>query len=349
MSEELQEMAAEASVEVEQEQDTQTAEHDAVQDEEVEVDQVDAAEDVYAAAKEALEADANKEASQEPEQPPEPDVEPDVEPENKAEAEAEQDPYETPKGLSEKAQERFQSLANENKELKAQAEEVLSMRQGIEQIQQAAQESFGDEAYLQAAFDYGRSKRSGDVETWGRLLEKELRDYEAYTGKMFKPLTSNYDDLNQRVENFELSAEDAQELARNRWQQEQQQAALQQQQQAAMHEQQQQQLVIQQQQQLEQAQAHATQQIGALAAEWQRTDLNWAANQKALQEYAQGMGNAHPDQWVNLVQTYYQGLKAQTASKPVSTQLRQGVPAQSVSNGIPKDAYEAAAQALNNM
>ena len=138
MSEELQEMAAEASVEVEQEQDTQTAEHDAVQDEEVEVDQVDAAEDVYAAAKEALEADANKEASQEPEQTPEPDVEP----ENKAEAEAEQDPYETPKGLSEKAQERFQSLANENKELKAQAEEVLSMRQGIEQIQQAAQESF---------------------------------------------------------------------------------------------------------------------------------------------------------------------------------------------------------------
>ena len=251
--------------------------------------------------------------------------------------------------MSEKAQERFQSLANENKELKAQAEEVLSMRQGIEQIQQAAQESFGDEAYLQAAFDYGRSKRSGDVETWGRLLEKELRDYEAYTGKMFKPLSSNYDDLNQRVENFELSAEDAQELARNRWQQEQQQAALQQQQQAAMHEQQQQQLVIQQQQQLEQAQAHATQQIGALAAEWQRTDLNWAANQKALQEYAQGMGNAHPDQWVNLVQTYYQGLKAQTASKPVSTQLRQGVPAQSVSNGIPKDAYEAAAQALNNM
>ena len=345
MSEELQEMAAEASVEVEQEQDTQTAEYDAVQDEEVEAEQADAAEDVYTAAKEALEADASKEVNQQPEQAPDSDAEP----ESKAETEVEQDPYETPKGLSEKAQERFQSLANENKELKAQAEEVLSMRQGIEQIQQAAQESFGDEAYLQAAFDYGRSKRSGDVETWGRLLEKELRDYEAYTGKTFKPLSSNYDDLNQRVENFELSAEDAQELARNRWQQEQQQAALQQQQQAAMHEQQQQQLVIQQQQQLEQAQAHATQQIGALAAEWQRTDLNWAANQKALQEYAQGMGNAHPDQWVNLVQTYYQGLKAQTASKPVSTQLRQGVPAQSVSNGIPKDAYEAAAQALNNM
>ena len=345
MSEELQEMAVEASVEVEQEQDTQTAEYDAVQDEEVEAEQADAAEDVYTAAKEALEADASKEVNQQPEQAPDSDAEP----ESKAETEVEQDPYETPKGLSEKAQERFQSLANENKELKAQAEEVLSMRQGIEQIQQAAQESFGDETYLQAAFDYGRSKRSGDVETWGRLLEKELRDYEAYTGKMFKPLSSNYDDLNQRVENFELSAEDAQELARNRWQQEQQQAALQQQQQAAMHEQQQQQLVIQQQQQLEQAQAHATQQIGALAAEWQRTDLNWAANQKALQEYAQGMGNAHPDQWVNLVQTYYQGLKAQTASKPVSTQLRQGVPAQSVSNGIPKDAYEAAAQALNNM
>ena len=345
MSEELQEMAVEASVEVEQEQDTQTAEYDAVQDEEVEAEQADAAEDVYTAAKEALEADASKEVNQQPEQAPDSDAEP----ESKAETEVEQDPYETPKGLSEKAQERFQSLANENKELKAQAEEVLSMRQGIEQIQQAAQESFGDETYLQAAFDYGRSKRSGDVETWGRLLEKELRDYEAYTGKTFKPLSSNYDDLNQRVENFELSAEDAQELARNRWQQEQQQAALQQQQQAAMHEQQQQQLVIQQQQQLEQAQAHATQQIGALAAEWQRTDLNWAANQKALQEYAQGMGNAHPDQWVNLVQTYYQGLKAQTASKPVSTQLRQGVPAQSVSNGIPKDAYEAAAQALNNM
>ena len=345
MSEELQEMAVEASVEVEQEQDTQTAEYDAVQDEEVEAEQADAAEDVYTAAKEALEADASKEVNQQPEQAPDSDAEP----ESKAETEVEQDPYETPKGLSEKAQERFQSLANENKELKAQAEEVLSMRQGIEQIQQAAQESFGDETYLQAAFDYGRSKRSGDVETWGRLLEKELRDYEAYTGKTFKPLSSNYDDLNQRVENFELSAEDAQELARNRWQQEQQQAALQQQQQAAMHEQQQQQLVIQQQQQLEQAQAHATQQIGALAAEWQRTDLNWVANQKALQEYAQGMGNMHPDQWVNLVQTYYQGLKAQTASKPVSTQLRQGVPAQSVSNGIPKDAYEAAAQALNNM
>ena len=345
MSEELQEMAVEASVEVEQEQDTQSAEQDAVQDKEAEAEQVDVAADVYAAAKEALEADANKEVSQQPEQTSEPDAEP----KNKAEVESEQDPYETPKGLSEKAQERFQSLANENKELKAQAEEVLIMRQGIEQIQQAAQESFGDEVYLQAAFDYGRSKRSGDVETWGRLLEKELCDYEAYTGKTFKPLSSNYDDLNQRVENFELSAEDAQELARNRWQQEQQQAALQQQQQAAIHEQQQQQLAIQQQQQLEQAQAHATQQIGVLAAEWQRTDLNWASNQKALQEYAQGMGNVHPDQWVNLVQTYYQGLKAQTASKPVSTQLRQGVPAQSVSNGTPKDAYEAAAQALNNM
>ncbi len=346
MSEELQEMAAEASVKQEQALDTQAAQQELEQGDEVEAAQADAdaPADVYAAAKEALDADAGKEAEQ-PEQTPELDVEP----ESKAEEETEQDPYETPKGLSEKAQERFQSLANENKELKARAEEVLNMRLGIEQIQQAAQESFGDEVYLQAAFDYGRSKRSGDTETWGRLLEKELRDYEAYTGKTFKPLASNYDDLSQRVENFELSADDAQELARNRWQQEQQQAVLQQQQQAALHEQQQQQIAMQQQQQLEQAQASATQQIGALAAEWQRTDLNWAANQKALQEYAQGMGNVHPDQWVSMVQTYYQDLKAQVAPKPVTTQLRQGVPSQSVSNGAPKDAYEAAAQALNNM
>ena len=72
MSEELQEMAAEASVKHEQALDTQAAQQELEQGDEVEAAQADAyaPADVYAAAKEALDADAGKEAEQ-PEQTPE--------------------------------------------------------------------------------------------------------------------------------------------------------------------------------------------------------------------------------------------------------------------------------------
>ena len=100
-----------------------------------------------------------------------------VVPEKEPQAEAgSEDDYTPPEGLSAKASERFQRLANENKQYKefGTPEQLQSMRddaQTLDVFRGKVAESQMSPEELEGVFEYTKALKSGDVQTVEKYLE----------------------------------------------------------------------------------------------------------------------------------------------------------------------------------
>lgn len=234
-----------------------------------------------------------------------------------------------PEDLSPKAQDRFRQLANENKELKAREQDVEQLHAGVQQIQQTIQSAFNDVSEFEEVITYATAVKEGRFEDARELLLKQVLQFEAHTGQSLTGgLVSQYQDLSERVNNYELTEQDAMELAQNRFKQDQQQQVAQRQQQQAQAQYQAQQAQQLEQQQLQASYDVAVQELAQMANQWAATDLNWQTNSESLQKFSAEhlQGKVHPSQWPMMVNAHYQALRASTVRQPVTAPLSPAVP-----------------------
>ena len=226
-----------------------------------------------------------------------------------------EDEYAPPDGLSEKANVRFQKLANENKRYKAlgSIEDVQNMQADVQTLN-TFRERIADCGMLpnelESVFEYTKAVKRADWQTVERYLQDQLYQFQVLTGKRLNvdPLQA-FPDLRSGVDEMAMSEQHALELARARTlgnlQSQQQQAQLAQQQ-------------AQQQQQMQEQQVteSALQQVEQLTREWMATDVLWAERQPLLKNYLEKtLGNQPPQTWAAGLQAYYDALNAQTANR----------------------------------
>lgn len=226
-----------------------------------------------------------------------------------------EDDYSPPDGLSEKANVRFQKLANENKRYKAlgSIEDVQNMQADVQTLN-TFRERIADCGMLpnelESVFEYTKAVKRADWQTVERYLQDQLYQFQVLTGKRLDvdPLQA-FPDLRSGVDEMAMSEQHALELARARTlgnlQSQQQQAQLAQQQ-----------AYQQQQMQEQQVTESALQQVEQLTREWMATDVLWAERQPLLKNYLEKtLGNQPPQTWAAGLQAYYDALNAQSVNR----------------------------------
>ena len=250
--------------------------------------------------------------------------------ETEAQQEAEADDLAEPEGLGEKASARFQALANEVKEWRAKDAGYQQMAETVQEFSTLAQESCNNSGEVVQLFDYARAVKTGDFDKVEQYLHRQIMQFEALSGRRIQPdLLGQYPDIVQRMENLGLDAESAHELARNRWQQQQQQVYLQQQQAAQQAQWQQQQAEEAAQLQHQQVFNQAVQDVNELSRKFAKTDVLWPEYEPKVLEFAKTqLQQLPPEQWAFALQTFYNGLKqAGGAVKQRVPPLRGSMPA----------------------
>lgn len=241
---------------------------------------------------------------QEPEESdPEKKEEEEKNPEEETAKEVEETPVDDdempPEGISKKAQERFQRLVGRVKEKDAELTELRSNLDGIRSIMQdtgATSEDFS------MAFEYLKAMRSNDMDSVGKILQNQIKQYQVATGKQFgqvDPL-SEFPELREAVNSFQMSEERAIEMARintkNREYEQQQQRARQQEQ--SQHE-------------AAQAKQTALQELTNMGAAWSKTDPDYARKEAIILQHAQDIAKKFPpQQWAEQVNLMYRAISA---------------------------------------
>lgn len=235
-------------------------------------------------------------------------VEPEVKPEAKPEAKKDGKPDPAmPEGLSPKAQERFQQLANTNKELTTKLAEWEPMVQSVVGLQQVFQENGVRREQFEQAMQVVGLMNRGDLEGALAALDEQRKLISLALGKPLPGANAlaDYPDLQQAVDNLQITEQHAMELARARMAQHQTQ----------QHQQRQQQV-----QQTQQQEAQAIQQ-GQLAVDKfckarMGDDLDYARIEPLLLEQIKSglLEGIPPERWAQVVQKTY-GLIKQTASQ----------------------------------
>ncbi len=251
-----------------------------------------------------------------------------------------------PEGLTPKAQERFQALANSNRQLTEQAtaaaeiagspEAVLPMLQSAAAIQSTFREhGVSREQFTQATDVIGMINR-GDLAGAEKVLIDQLRQISLVTGRTpgtVDPL-QGFPDLQEQVENLQISPAHAIELARGRTQQNHQQTQQQRQ---------------QDQQQREQGETQAfntgVMAVDRFCKERMTSDLDFAKIEPLLQKQIAGglLTGIPPAQYRQIVEKTYNLIK-ETSSINRGPSTGGGVlrPSGSESaKAAPKNAFEA--------
>lgn len=243
-----------------------------------------------------------------------PDVEAVVEPEVKPEVkepvpDTPEELTKMPEGLSRPAQDRFQKLANTNKELTQRYESVV---EAVEPFKQALQENgVRKDQFEQAAGIVGMFNR-GDFQGALKALDEQRRFLSIAMGKPLAGVDAleEHPDLRGRVDNGEIHEIDAIELARGRIIQRGTQQQNQQRQQQQFERQEQQRL--QQRQQLDQQAGLKA--VDAFSAEMKATDLDFSAIEaKLLPVLPQLLAGVPPSQYVTKIKSLYTLVKQNSA------------------------------------
>lgn len=223
-----------------------------------------------------------------------------------------------PEGLTPKAQERFQALANTNRELSSKLEAVSSLVGGnleavapMLQSVQALQQTFQEHGVRQEQFEQGMQVigmiNRGDLEGAQAFLQDQLRQIALVTGKPVVPVDAlaGHQDLRAAVDNLQMSEAHAIEVARARMVQNHTQQTQQRQ---------------QQEQQTQQQSAQAIQQ-GQLAVDkfckaQMSTDLDYAKIEPLLlKEIQEGLlQGIPPHAWAGIVEKTYRLIKQTSAT-----------------------------------
>lgn len=243
-----------------------------------------------------------------------------------------------PEGLSEKASERFRALANEAKALREEKAEWQQVSESVRVFQESVRESFNDVQEVENLFAYGKAVKNGDWDTVEQILSEQVRQFEVMSGKRLSvDLVSKYDDLQQRLESFEMDEEQAREIAQARYLREMQQQAFNEQRQ--LEQQQRQQLAAEQQQLEEERRREAIRNqaiadVNQLCAEYAKTDVFWPEREQRLAEFARSaVASLPPESWASTIKAFYDGIKNNTPTKGGAVPIRAGTPAAQASTG----------------
>lgn len=242
-----------------------------------------------------------------------PDVKQDADkPEPEADSEDEHTP---PEGLTPKASERFQRLANENKAYRefGTPEQVQAMRTDVDTLNEfrsriADSQMTQDE--LEGVFGYTKALKTGDFATVEKFLQEQVYQLQMLTGKRLNvdPLGA-YPDLRERAGMMEDEGL-LMEAARARYMQD-----LQQRQQVAM--QQQAQSAQAQEYQEQQARQQAVNELSEWADKVSKTDIMWKERAPQINKFiVEGLNDLLPNQWKPAVEAFYTAL-SQVQSAPM--------------------------------
>ncbi len=214
-----------------------------------------------------------------------------------------------PDGLSAKAQQRFQALANEVKTLRESAapvqkltEELDMTKRQVEYVKTTFHEhGIRPEQFEQAASVIGMLNR-GDLAGAQKVLENQLQQISLMTGKPVGQIDAlaNFPDLREAVDGLQITEQHALELARARAQRFAGERQAQQEQQARQQTQAEQQSV-----------QAATKAVDDFCKKMQASDVDYqAVEEQLLPEIPNLLRGVPPAQWKGLVETQYRLLKS---------------------------------------
>lgn len=208
-----------------------------------------------------------------------------------------------PEGLGTKAQERFQKLAGAVKDVSAERDQA---RQEVAQVRDYLQQHKVSPQQFEQAIGVLGMLNSGDLEGALKVLDEQRRHIALALGKPLPGVDalSQFPDLKQRVDTFEIDENSAYELARSRAQAQAQAQAQERAQQQAAQAQQSQQVFLK-------AQAE----VDALTKRLAATDIDYPViEEQLLPDLPALLQGVPPASWPGVVQTQYNILKRAAAS-----------------------------------
>lgn len=229
------------------------------------------------------------------------------------------DPNAMPEGLTPKAQERFQTLANTNKELTARVQEYEPIVASARELQATFQTHGVKREQFDQAMEVVGLMNRGDLQGALRVLDEQRALISMHLGKPLPgaDALANFPDLRQAVDNLQITEEHALELARGRTVQNYSQQA-----------QQRQQAEQQSQQQAQEQHQAGVRAVDGVCKRLEQSDMDYAAIEPMLlKEINDGLlRGVPPSEWARIVEKTY-GLIKQTASAtrssaPSTTVLR---------------------------
>lgn len=247
-----------------------------------------------------------------------PEVKPEVKPEEvkpEVKADTPEDLTQMPEGLTPKAQERFQKLANANKEVTAKYESVL---QAVEPFQQALQEAQVTQEQFTMATEYIGLVNKGDLRGALAVMDRERAALALHLGEPLAGVDAlaNFPDLRQAVDQFQITEARALELARGRQNQNAQQEQRQRQEQTQAS-----------QQEAQQAFQQGQKAVDDYCKQMQASDLDYAKIEPILvQQISDGLlEGIHPSRYEQVVSRAYKMIKSAASgqkSAQTTTTLR---------------------------
>lgn len=248
---------------------------------------------------------------------------------------AKPDPLAMPEGLTPKAQERFQYLANTNKELQAKVAELEPLAPQIAYVRETFQKhGIQQEQFEQAAGVLGMMN-SGDFKGAREVLLEQLRLVSLAIGEPVPSVDalSGHPDLRQAVDGLQITEAHAIELARSRMSQQ------------VQGQRQEQQRETQQQQQAQQQEFDkGLQSVDELGRRLAAADLDWPRIEAILQPEIKNIcAGLPPARWAGAIEAQYRLLKQVAgASRQPAAQANVMRPTGQASPAArPQTAYEA--------
>lgn len=322
----------------------------AVEEQDVKVEDSSSEETMADAIKSALEDEgAEFEETEESDKPEEPESEDDEakakedEPEAKEEDDDEEpDIHDMPEGLKPKAEERFQNLVNDNKEKTAYIEQA---NEALNNMQEAVKQSGLDAQGFGHLIDFARMTNSNDQQDRRdafNLIKAEYHRQAQLLGEKVEgvDLLADFPELRGRVDDFELSEDDALKIAKaERLMAQQQEASQRSTQEAEM------------QKASNSEKEKALGQVSTFIDSMKKTDIDFEAKNSKLMGMVDEIRQSYqPDQWPSVIKHLY-GAMGSSSNKRIENKKSAANPVVSsgVSTGeqVPTTMLEAINQALD--
>ena len=260
------------------------------------------------------------------------------------EDEADDDIYSEPAGLKPKAQERFRGLVEDNK---SKTEQLDKAEFALKEIHKTVSESNMSPEEFGYLIDYGRmavSKKPEELEYALQTAQNEIIRISQLLGKEVPgvDLLADQPELQKRVDDYELSREDALRIAKS----ERELASYKQ----VQTQQRDQQQVATKQQDVQQ---QSLDQVRAYMGKMKSTDINFSAKEARLVEQAAKVRqNYPPEQWPTVIQDLYETMSIDSSAQKQNLKTSAPTPMQSttstVGSTVPKTMQEAVMLGLEN-
>ena len=260
------------------------------------------------------------------------------------EDEADDDVYSEPAGLKPKAQERFRSLVEDNK---TKTERLDQAEFALKEIHKTVSESHMTPEEFGYLIDYGRmavSKKPEELEYALQTAQNEIIRISQLLGKEVPgvDLLADQPELQKRVDDYELSRDDALRIAKS----ERELAGYKQ----VQNQQRDQQQVATKQQDVQQ---QSLDQVRAYMSKMKSTDINFSAKEaRRVDQAAKVRQNYPPEQWPTVIQDLYETMSVDSSAQKQNLKTSAPTPMQSttstVGSTVPKTMQEAVMLGLEN-